>query len=95
MASEKIRFLPNGVDLSWASRRGDGGAFRREHAIPGDARVLLWLARLVDWKRADLALHAFARVRERVPGPLVLVVPAGAMMLLASTAAVAILRSDD
>ena len=29
------------------------------------------------------------------PGPLVLVVPAGAMMLLASTAAVAILRGDD
>ena len=29
------------------------------------------------------------------PGPLVLVVPAGAMMLLASTAAVAILRGED
>lgn len=29
------------------------------------------------------------------PGPLVLVVPAGAMMLLASTVAVALLRGDD
>ena len=72
--SEKIRFLPNGVDLSWGSQSGNREAFRRSLAVPDDARVLLWLARLVDWKRADLALQAFARVREHVPTPLVLVI---------------------
>lgn len=73
VASEKIRLLPNGVDLSWGTRQDDGSAFRRALAVPGDAGVLLWLARLVDWKRAGSALRAFALMRDRVPAPQVLV----------------------
>lgn len=71
--SHKIRFLPNGVDLSWGERRGDGAAFRRSLSIPEDVRVLLWLARLVAWKRADAALRALETARGGVPS-LVLVV---------------------
>ena len=72
--SEKIRFLPNGVDLAWGSLDGDGAAFRRGLAITDDSRVLLWLARLVDWKRADAALRAYALARARLRVPLVLVI---------------------
>ncbi|HEU4364502.1 MAG TPA: glycosyltransferase family 4 protein [Candidatus Krumholzibacteria bacterium] len=72
--SEKIRFLSNGVDLSWGVRRGDGASFRRALTIPEDACVLFWLARLVEWKRADDAFHALARALPRVSRPLVLVV---------------------
>jgi glycosyltransferase involved in cell wall biosynthesis len=72
--SEKIRFLANGVDLSWASRQGDGARFRHEFKIAEDTRGLLWLARLVDWKRADAALRAFALARARIASPTVLVI---------------------
>ena len=73
VASEKIRLLPHGLDMSWGTRHDDGSAWRRELAIPDDAGVLLWLAQLVDWKRGAAALRAFALVRDRVPAPQVLV----------------------
>jgi glycosyltransferase involved in cell wall biosynthesis len=72
--SERIRLLPNGVDLSWGSRGGDGPAFRRALSIADDACVLLWLARMVDWKRAGDAMRAFARVHKRTQSPVVLVI---------------------
>ncbi len=72
--SEKIRLLPNGVDLAWGSRSGDGNAFRNRLDIPEDAVVLLWLARLVDWKRPDAAVRAFARARRRSSLRMVLVI---------------------
>jgi phosphatidylinositol alpha-1,6-mannosyltransferase len=74
VASEKVRLLPTGMDLAWASVADDGMAWRRAWSIAGDARVLLVRGRLIAQERVDMALHAFAIVRARTAGPLVLVV---------------------
>lgn len=75
--SDKIRVLPIGVDASLAARAGDGAALRASLVVPEGARVVLWIAQLAPWKRADHALRAFARARARVPLPLVMVIGGG------------------
>jgi glycosyltransferase involved in cell wall biosynthesis len=60
---DRIRFLPNGVNLEWAEGTYDRKPLRRELDIPPDAVVVLFLARLVDSKRPEAAIHAAARVK--------------------------------
>lgn len=66
--SERIHFLPNGVDVEWMTRRCDSSAARSRFSVPQDAKVVLFLSRLVDSKRPLDAIAAFARVARTNPG---------------------------
>ncbi|HEX5132153.1 MAG TPA: glycosyltransferase family 4 protein, partial [Candidatus Krumholzibacteria bacterium] len=73
VASDRIRFLPNGVNLAWADAPTDGNAFRERYNLPAGTPVILWLARHVAWKRGEDAIRAFARARAVCGRPMVLV----------------------
>jgi glycosyltransferase involved in cell wall biosynthesis len=60
--AERIHFLPNGLDLEWMNRKEDRAQARSRFGIPRDAKVVLFLARLVDSKRPLDAIAAFARI---------------------------------
>jgi len=60
--SSRIHFLPNGVNLEWRTAPSDPEWLPERHGIVRYSYLVLYLARLVDWKRPD----AFVRVAERV-----------------------------
>ena len=60
--SSKIAIRRNGVEAPYTlPARGE---FRRQWKIPGDAKIVLFLGRIVAKKRPDLLLEAFASWRE-------------------------------
>ena len=61
VSPERIRSLPNGVNLEWLRRAPDPDA-RQAFDIPGDATVVLFLSRLTAWKRPDLFIRAVPRI---------------------------------
>jgi glycosyltransferase involved in cell wall biosynthesis len=58
--ADRVHFLPNGLDLEWMSRKIDRASARSRFAIPPDAKVVLFLARLVESKRPLDTIAAFA-----------------------------------
>src|SRR5262249_17877752 len=60
--AERVHFLPNGMDLAWMERREDRTQARSRFGLPADAKVVLFLARLVESKRPVGAIGAFAQV---------------------------------
>jgi glycosyltransferase involved in cell wall biosynthesis len=70
---ERIRFLPNGVNVEWLDPTYDREEARRTWGIPADAKVVLFLARLVDSKRPGAVVRSIPGVRELVHGRLLFV----------------------
>ncbi len=58
----RIHFLPNGLDVEWADALPDRAGARASLGLEPDARVILFVARLVASKRADHAVRALPRV---------------------------------
>jgi glycosyltransferase involved in cell wall biosynthesis len=56
----RIEVVLNGIDTELYADRSAGGAVRSELAIPAEARVVGTIGRLVEVKRQDLLLRAFA-----------------------------------
>ncbi|MDH3217594.1 MAG: glycosyltransferase, partial [Candidatus Krumholzibacteria bacterium] len=54
--SDKIRFLPNGINIEWAAQTYERTRVREELSIPKQAKVVLFLARLVTSKRPQLLI---------------------------------------
>lgn len=54
--------VPNPVDMTEFERLPARGSFRREHSIPDDTDLVLYLGRLEPRKGLDLTLASFARV---------------------------------
>jgi len=54
---ERIRSLPNGVNLEWLARAPDAEV-PRAYGIDGGDAVVLFLARLTEWKRPDAFIRA-------------------------------------
>ncbi len=75
LPNKRIELLPNGVDCSRFAV-GDGIRFRRQHAIPADAKLILCISR-IDPQKAQLSLiEAIPRVLDSEPGSqLVLIGP--------------------
>lgn len=61
---ERIRFLPNGLNVEWLQRTPNREASRRKLDIPARAKVVLFLARLVESKRPDSVVRSIPRVTE-------------------------------
>lgn len=57
----RVEVRRNGIELP--SREGEPGKFRREQGISSDAKVILFLGRLVSKKSPDMLLQAFANWR--------------------------------
>ncbi len=71
---DRIHFLPNGVNLAWQDQAADAGWFRDAARVPEGHDVVLYLARLADWKRPDAFVRAAARALPRLRRPAVCVV---------------------
>jgi glycosyltransferase involved in cell wall biosynthesis len=65
VAASRVVVRRNGIDLP--EKLPSRGEFRRQRNIPEDARVVLFLGRLVSKKSPDLLLDAFSRWRGK-PG---------------------------
>jgi glycosyltransferase involved in cell wall biosynthesis len=71
---ERVRFLPNGIDVEWADLPRRPGPARDELEIPLGDTVVLFLARLVPSKRPELFLRAAKIVLAAARRPIVFVV---------------------
>jgi glycosyltransferase involved in cell wall biosynthesis len=65
--ADRIRFLPNGLDLEWQTLDIDRSSARDRLALDPDAEVVLFLARLVPSKRPGDVVRAAARICEKRP----------------------------
>ena len=63
---KKVVYLPNGVDIH-RFEKGDGDAFRRQHAIPQDAFVVLTVARIDSQKNQLNAVKSLPGLLSSVP----------------------------
>ncbi len=62
---DRIHFLPNGLDLDWIDRPLNRDRGREQRGIPSQARVVLFLARLVPSKRPVDFVQAAAALANR------------------------------
>lgn len=72
--ADRIHFLPNGVNLEWQARDSDAAWFRNLADVPDGHDVVLYLARLADWKRPEAFVRAAAKANPLAPRPVVWVV---------------------
>jgi glycosyltransferase involved in cell wall biosynthesis len=72
--ADRVRFLPNGIDVEWAGLPRDPAPARAELGIGADSVVALFLARLVPSKRPELFLRAAKIVLDRARSRVVFVV---------------------
>jgi glycosyltransferase involved in cell wall biosynthesis len=68
----RIRVIHNGVPAQ-APDAGAGRAVRRTLGLPDNARVVFLAARFARNKRHDVAVEAFARLRDRIPDAYLLI----------------------
>lgn len=66
VSPSRIHFLPNGVNLEWVRALSDPEWLPERYGIMRYAHLVLYLARLVDWKRADAFVRVAARVRAQM-----------------------------
>lgn len=74
-----ITVIHNGVDLARFTPGPRDGAALRLHGLSEGDRYLLYVGSLVERKRIDILLEAFARVRRAVPALKLVVVGGGAI----------------
>jgi glycosyltransferase involved in cell wall biosynthesis len=67
VSAKKIAVVLNGVDLQRFHPGLDGSAIRAEFGVPSDAPLIVQLARLIQQKRQDVVVRAFAIARRQVP----------------------------
>ena len=65
--ARRVGVVVNGVDLHRFRPGIDGSPIRAEYGIPADAPLLVQLARVIQQKRQDVVVRAFAIARKQVP----------------------------
>ncbi|SDY74857.1 glycosyltransferase [Halopenitus persicus] len=65
--SDKVRHVPNGVDLDIYEHPPSPGKFRAKRDIGPDVPVVLFVGRLDDMKGVDLLIDSFTEVHEEIP----------------------------
>jgi phosphatidylinositol alpha-1,6-mannosyltransferase len=70
---ERIRSLPNGVNVEWSEHVPEVGV-RERYGIKPDAAVVLFLQRLIEWKRPDVFIRAAPRILQKVRRPVQFVI---------------------
>jgi len=64
---EKIRIIPNGIDLLDYSNLPSEGSFRRKYNIREDEKIVLYLGRLHSSKGIELLIKSFSVLHKRLP----------------------------
>lgn len=67
IAASKVSAVPNGVDAVRFNPQVDGAAMRREYGIAPDEVLVLQLARIIQQKRQEDVVRAFALARQEAP----------------------------
>ncbi len=67
----------NGIDKAAFTSGPPKAQLRAELGLPADAKVLLWVAQLVNWKRTDRIINAMPEVAARCPEVRLLIVGDG------------------
>jgi glycosyltransferase involved in cell wall biosynthesis len=80
VAPYKVCVVPNGIDTTRFTARGETGPLRQALGIPVGAPVIGTIGRLAEIKRHDLLLRAFTRLRQRLPDAHLLLVGDGSLM---------------
>lgn len=77
----KIKIVPNGIDLSKYDKLPEEGAFRRRYSIDPDERIVLSLSRIHKIKGIDLLVNSFANLDKELKNiRLVIVGPDGGFL---------------
>lgn len=63
---EKIKIIPNGLDLDDLNNKPERGRFRRKYGIFDDEKVILFLGRIHKIKGLDLLVNAFFEVTKEI-----------------------------
>ena len=69
---ERIRMFRNGIDKAMFQGDFDKRALREELDLPQDAKVLLWVSQLVNWKHPGRLIQALPALLAREPAARVL-----------------------
>lgn len=65
---DKVRVIPNGVNLLEFADLPKKGTFREKHSIGGDERIVLFLGRVTKKKRPDLLVSVFSKLVKQLAG---------------------------
>jgi glycosyltransferase involved in cell wall biosynthesis len=71
---DRIAFLPNGMDMSWADARVDAAAGRTRLGLPADRVLIATVSRLVRLKRVDLLIESFSKMNDEARAKAALVI---------------------
>ena len=66
ISDDKIRIIPNGIDLLEYNNLPSKGSFRRKYNIREDEKIVLYLGRLHSSKGIDLLIKSFSAVHKRL-----------------------------
>jgi glycosyltransferase involved in cell wall biosynthesis len=66
VGGNKIKIVPNGIDLSEYTNLPEGGEFRRKYSISNDEKIVLYVGRMNKTKGIDLLIKAFADVSKKL-----------------------------
>lgn len=68
LSKDKIKLVPNGVDLAEFENLPERGEFRSEYGLGSDEKVILYLGRIHKTKGIDLLVKAFASLTKEMDG---------------------------
>ncbi len=81
---DKVRVIPNGVNLLEFADPPKKGTFREKHFIGSDERIILFLGRITREKGLDLLVSAFSKLLEQLRGLRLVIAGPGDLDYLAS-----------
>lgn len=74
---EKLAFWSNGIDKTMYDPNFDKKRFRKEHNLPENCPIILWISRLVGWKSVDRAITVMKEVKKARPDARFILVGSG------------------
>ncbi len=69
-----VRIIPNAVDIAQFEQPVDRMAVRRELGVAPDAPLVGMIGRIISWKGQHIFIEAFARLRQRYPQAMAILV---------------------
>jgi glycosyltransferase involved in cell wall biosynthesis len=69
-----VRIIPNAVDIAQFEQPVDREAVRRDLGIPPNAPLVGMIGRIISWKGQHIFIEAFARLRQRYPQAMAILV---------------------
>ena len=74
---ERIWMFRNGIDKAHFQQPYDKEALRRDLGVSPEAKVILWVSQLVNWKHPERLIHALPHILARAPETRVIILGDG------------------